>query len=91
MKDFLLFTFIYTYKGVAYDEIYEKGHRGIPEAFLYSLKLALEASQRHSALFPLTPGNSYLSFRRGAVRLALFSRLGETKTAPQKSARKSRC
>lgn len=55
MKDFLLYTFIYTYKGVAYDEIYEKGNRGIPEAFLHSLKLALEASQRHSALFPLNP------------------------------------
>jgi len=32
-------------KGVANDKIYEKGHRGIPEPFLPSFKLALEASQ----------------------------------------------
>lgn len=33
-KDSLLYTFMYTYKGVAYDEIYEKGHRGILKVFL---------------------------------------------------------
>lgn len=51
---------------------------GLPPIFHFFLFFLLIKS----ALFSLTPCSPYLSFRLGAVRLALFSRLGARSSSP---------